>query len=295
MSKDSFASLMEGSAGAPDRARKRLRPGENLEATVVHIGAEFVFVDVGTPIEARIPRGELSDETGKPRVAVGDHVRATVVEAAHDGTLLRSLGLSSPPQEAPKPDEVLAAKVTRVEKFGVFVKTPKGDGLVPARELGVPPNADLHKAFPIGKELDVVVMDVNDAGKVRFSATRVSQVEEAKNFREFAEGRARVENNSPAPAAKGAPPPRAPAALGSLGDLLREKFNLPEPPKQAAPTKSAAVEPRPPVATSAPVARPTAAPPPAKSAEPPATMSELAGRRDRPRRDMPDSIVRRKR
>jgi len=109
--------------------------------------------------------------------------------------------------------------VTRVEKFGVFVSTPKGDGLVPIRELGMPPGADHRRLFPPGKELAVVVIDVNEAGKIRFSATQVARVEEANNFREFAQGQKSAgESGAPAEANR--------ATLGSLGDVLRTKLGL---------------------------------------------------------------------
>ena len=122
---------------------------------------------------------------------------------------------------------MLHGKVTRVEKFGVFVSTPKGDGLVPIRELGLPPGADHRRMFPPGKELDIVVIDVNAAGKMRFSATQVARVEEANNFREFAKGQKTEGETGPA-----AEPSKV--SLGSLGDVLRRKLNLPEPAPAAA-------------------------------------------------------------
>ena len=54
MSKDSFASLMEsGKSGADDRAKRRLHPGDVLDATVIQAGAEYIYVDVGTPSDGR--------------------------------------------------------------------------------------------------------------------------------------------------------------------------------------------------------------------------------------------------
>src|SRR5882724_644437 len=139
MSKDSFASLMaNGSASVADRARKRLDRGQVLDGTVIQVSSEFVYVDVGTPGDGKIPVAELSDENGKLRVKVGDTVRASVIEAHMTGSLLRALQ-SAQGKDIPKPDEVLGGKVTRVENYGVFVNTAKGDGLVPVRELGRAP------------------------------------------------------------------------------------------------------------------------------------------------------------
>jgi ribosomal protein S1 len=229
MSKDSFASLMAtGSASVSDRARKRLDRGQVVDGTVIQLSSEFVYLDVGTPGDGKIPVAELSDENGKLRVKVGDTVRASVIEAHITGSVLRALQ-SAHGKDVPKPDEVLDGKVTRVENYGIFVNTAKGDGLVPVRELGLAPGADLRKAFPLGKELTVVVMDVDDRGRIRFSAKEVTRVEEQKNFREFNEGGA-PEGEEAAAAPTGAankPKPRVdrgPRNFGSLGDVFAEKL-----------------------------------------------------------------------
>jgi ribosomal protein S1 len=226
MSKDSFASLMaDGSASVSDRARKRLDRGQVVDGTVIQLSSEFVYLDVGTPGDGKIPVAELTDEDGKLRVKVGDTVRASVIEAHMTGSVLRALQ-SAHGKDVPKPDEVLEGKVTRVENYGVFVNTAKGDGLVPGRELGLAPGADLRKNFPIGKELTVVVMDVDDRGRIRFSAKDVLRVEEQKNFREFNESGAE-ESAEAAPAAGNKPKPkvdRGPRNFGSLGDVFADKL-----------------------------------------------------------------------
>lgn len=229
MSKDSFASLMAtGSASVSDRARKRLDRGQVVDVTVIQVSSEFVYVDVGTPGDGKIPAQELMDENGKLRVKPGDTIRASVIEAHMTGSVLRALQTAQG-KDIPKPDEVLEGKVTRVENYGVFVNTAKGDGLVPVRELGLPSGADLRKAFPLGKELTVVVMDVDDRGRIRFSAKEVLRVEEQKNFREFTEGGTEEEAEA-APAAAGAAKPKAkpvdrgPRNFGSLGDVFAEKL-----------------------------------------------------------------------
>lgn len=224
MATDNFASLMTTS-GSADRARRRLSRGEVLDATVMQIASDFVFVDVGTPSDGRIPRVDLLDADGKVRVSVGDQLRVSVVEPRFEGSLLKALGQSAPPGEAPRPDEVLTGKVTRIEKFGVFVSTPKGDGLIPIRELPLPPGSDHRKLFPVGKELTIVVLDANAQGKLRFSATRVARVEEEQNFRDFSASSAEpAAEATPSPQAQKKPP--ATTGFGSLGDLMRGKLGV---------------------------------------------------------------------
>ena len=228
MATDNFASLMTTEGGS-DRARRRLTKGEVIDATVMGIAGEYVFVDVGMATDGRVPRGELMEADGTMRVKVGDRLRASVVEPRFEGSLLKALGQSAPPGEAPQANEVLQGRVTRIEKFGLFVSTPRGDGLIPLRELPLPPGSDHRKLFPVGKELTVVVLDANERGKLRFSAIKVARVEEEQNFRDFASGAAApvaTEAEEPSVKPKQAAPRKPPvkAGFGSLGDLMREKF-----------------------------------------------------------------------
>jgi len=242
MATDSFASLMTTEGGS-DRARRRLNKGEVIDATVMQVAGEFVFIDVGMPSDGRIPRVDLLDEQGKVRVAVGDRLRVSVVEPRFEGSLCKALGQAAPVGgDAPIGNEVLTGRVTRVEKFGVFVSTARGDGLIPLRELPLPPGSDHRKLFAVGKDLTVVVLDANAQGKLRFSATRVARVEEEQNFRDFASGAA-SESSAAEATEEATAKPAAPAnqkkkppekvGFGSLGDLMRGKLGLAGPAKAA--------------------------------------------------------------
>ena len=68
----SFEELLAQSlAGSP-----RLEPGDKVEATVLQIGAEWVFLDVGQKGEGVLDIKELLDADGKLTVARGDTVHA---------------------------------------------------------------------------------------------------------------------------------------------------------------------------------------------------------------------------
>ncbi|MEI9942090.1 MAG: S1 RNA-binding domain-containing protein [Pseudomonadota bacterium] len=242
MPTDSFASLMTTEGGS-DRARRRLNKGEVIDATVMQVAGEFVFIDVGMPSDGRIPRADLLDAEGKMRVAIGDRLRVSVVEPRFEGSLCKALGQAAPVGEAPIGNEVLSGRITRVEKFGVFVSTAKGDGLIPIRELPLPPGSDHRKLFSVGKDLTVVVLDANAQGKLRFSATRVARVEEEQNFRDFSSGAsaavatATTEEAVPtkAEASQKKKPPEK-VGFGSLGDLMRGKLGSAAPTKAGAPS-----------------------------------------------------------
>src|SRR5574340_313757 len=70
---------------------KRIDKGQTIEGTIVSIGREVAFVDVGGKGEATIDIDELKDPDGRIEVAVGDRVQAVVVSAAGGLTLSRRL------------------------------------------------------------------------------------------------------------------------------------------------------------------------------------------------------------
>jgi small subunit ribosomal protein S1 len=105
------------------------------------------------------------------------------------------------------PGARLTGKVERHEKFGVFVfLAPGRTGLIPVSETGVEKEADVARAFPIGTDVEVVVLEVEPSGRrIRLSAKAVRDAHEAEELREYTE-RADI----------------APAeGFGSLADKLR--------------------------------------------------------------------------
>src|SRR6185436_8147000 len=65
----------------------------------------------------------------------------------------------APSQPGIAPGARLTGKVERHEKFGVFVFLAPGRvGLIPSSETGVAKEADVAKAFPVGADVDVVVL-----------------------------------------------------------------------------------------------------------------------------------------
>jgi small subunit ribosomal protein S1 len=83
---EDFAAMFEASIQA-----KRFEKGQTLEGTVVAIGPEVAFVDVGGKGEATIELDELKDAEGDLEVAVGDRIQATVVSTSGGLTLSRRL------------------------------------------------------------------------------------------------------------------------------------------------------------------------------------------------------------
>ena len=129
------------------------------------------------------------------------------VAMVEEGTA-RAAGATST-QGAIAPGAIVTGKVERHEKFGVFVfLSPGRTGLMPFAETGLDRDADLQKAFPVGSDVEVVVLEVDPAGRrIRVSKKAVAEQREQAELREYAE-RQRQE--------------AAPSqSLGSMADKLR--------------------------------------------------------------------------
>ena len=83
---EDLASMFEASHQA-----KRIGRGQTVEGTLVGIGHEVAFVDVGGKGEAVIDLAELRNDEGELEVAVGDRVHAVVVSTEGGITLSRRL------------------------------------------------------------------------------------------------------------------------------------------------------------------------------------------------------------
>jgi small subunit ribosomal protein S1 len=119
----------------------------------------------------------------------------------------RAAGATAP-VGAVAPGTIVTGKVERHERFGVFVfLSPGRTGLMPFSETGLERDADMVKAFPIGSEIEVAVLEADASGRrIRLSKKAVAQQREQAELREYA-----------------ARPDAAPAtSMGSLADKLRD-------------------------------------------------------------------------
>ena len=105
------------------------------------------------------------------------------------------------------PGARLTGKVERHEKFGVFVFLAPGRiGLIPLAETGLAKGVDTARAFPVGADVDVIVLEVDPSGRrIRLSAKAVAAAQEAAEVREYGQ-RAQAESTE---------------GFGSLADKLR--------------------------------------------------------------------------
>jgi small subunit ribosomal protein S1 len=144
--------------------------------------------------------------TGAFEILSIDAAQKRIGIALVDEASSRAAGATSP-QGALVPGAIVTGKVERHEKFGVFVfLSPGRTGLMPFAETGVDRDMDMLKAFPIGSEVEVVVLEIDPAGRrIRLSKKAVAEQRERAELREYT---ARADA---APA----------ASLGSMADNLR--------------------------------------------------------------------------
>ncbi len=82
---EDFAQLFEAYA---DQMTPDLRVGEKVEAPIIAIGEEAVFVDTGCKIDGFVVKGELLDEDGQLPHQVGDRLTLYVVSHTDSGIQL---------------------------------------------------------------------------------------------------------------------------------------------------------------------------------------------------------------
>ena len=217
------ALLQEQRAVAGRELLANLSEGAIVEGTVQTIQPYGAFVDLGGA-EGLIHISELGhgrvEQVGDV-VSVGETVRVKVLsidqpegpnQVPRISLSLRqaSQGPEGSAASSAREDEkaVVDAEVVKVEAFGVFIETAAGGGIVPTRELDLPPGGDPRRAFPVGKQVRVVPIGNDDKGRARYSMRRVEDAEARANYKHF-----RTEQNK-----------KQKQDLGSFGELLKRKL-----------------------------------------------------------------------
>lgn len=149
-STESFADLFNEQEPAQTRKLKR---GEKIDAVVVGIADEYIFLDVGSKSEGYLGRKEVEDEEGNVTVAIGETIKAYFLSAANNEKLFT-------------------------------LKIGKGSGvsaqhLEAAFESGIPVEGTLEKEIKGGFE---VKLSGNIRGFCPFSQTGLRRVEDTSEY-----------------------------------------------------------------------------------------------------------------
>jgi small subunit ribosomal protein S1 len=202
--------------------RRAIVEGAVMPGRVASVREFGAFVDLGGGVQGLLHVSEMAwTRVADPSQIVkpGDDITVTVLRVDADKDKI-SLGLKqlladpwSKAAQAYEAGQMRRGRVTRVAPFGAFVELEPGvEGLIPMSEAGVARDADLRSAFPVGREIEVVVAEVDArARRIRLSVTAVQLAREAQEVQEYAER-----------------PDSAPSeGFGSLADKLRGALKKP--------------------------------------------------------------------
>ena len=133
---EDFATLFEASIQA-----KRFERGQTIEGTIVAIGPEVAFVNVGGKGEALLEIDELKDDDGVLEVAVGDRIQAMVVSNEGGLTLSRKLARGAAThrqlEDAFRAGLPVEGRVERVLKGGYEVRIGGQRGFCPMSQIDI--------------------------------------------------------------------------------------------------------------------------------------------------------------
>jgi small subunit ribosomal protein S1 len=187
--------------------RQSIVPGAVLNGRVVSVREFGAFVDLGGGVQGLLHISEMGwSRVSDPSqvVNVGDAIAVKVLRVDADGDKQKiALGLKqlmedpwSTAADTYAIGQVRTGTVERHEKFGVFVSLAPGvTGLVPLSETGLPKTTDVPRALPIGRELQVMIVDVDaEQRRIRLSVKAIESAQEAAEVREYTE---RADSASP--------------------------------------------------------------------------------------------------
>jgi 4-hydroxy-3-methylbut-2-enyl diphosphate reductase len=192
---DLFESYMSGDFNVDgdtnEGGYKRLTKGERIEATIIQVDRDKVFVDLGTKSEGIVPLGELSDDnldTAKGRFNVGDKISVIVLrpEGAEGNPIVSKKRAEFEEawdriEEAHKTQQTIKAQVVDRVKGGLVVDVGVR-GFVPATHVGSGKLRNIEKY--VGQPLDLKVIEIDRERKKVVLSNRQAEEERRQSAKE---------------------------------------------------------------------------------------------------------------
>ena len=176
---DDFAALFEASIQS-----RRFERGQTIEGTIVAIGPEVAFVNVGGKGEATIDLVELQDEDGDVEVHVGDRIQAVVVSTSGGLVLSRRLALGAANagqlEDAFRAGLPVEGKVEKATKGGLEVRIARQRAFCPMSQIDTirTEDATVHE----GRVYAFRIIEYRDGGE-KFVVSRRALLEEEQKTR----------------------------------------------------------------------------------------------------------------
>lgn len=181
---ESYMNAMESGGDDTDATFKKLSKGDRIEATIIQVDKDKVFVDLGTKAEGVVPLHELTDaniESAHDHFSVGDKINVVVLrpEGGAEGNALVSKRRADFEEawdrieEAYKTQEMITAQVVDRVKGGLVVDVGVR-GFVPATHVGTGKLRNIEKY--VGQPLQLKVIEIDrDRKKVVLSNRQAEQ------------------------------------------------------------------------------------------------------------------------
>lgn len=194
--------------------------GQVLSGRVTRVSEFGAFVELEPGVEGLAHLSTFAP-TGKPGgwsksvtpgMAGAFEILSIDLEKKRIGVALIEEGSSRansarPSRSAIQPGARLTGKVERHDKMGIFLFLAPGvTGLLPLSETGAAHGVDLQKAFPVGSDLDVMVLEADAAKRrIRLSVKAIAAAAEAAEVSDYSARTVAAQSQS----------------FGSLADKLR--------------------------------------------------------------------------
>ncbi|MDP2853599.1 MAG: 30S ribosomal protein S1 [Smithellaceae bacterium] len=177
-----FAEMFEESYSTP----KRFSVGEKVEATIVKISPEWIFIDLGAKSEGYIDKKEFLDDTGNLTVKEGDTVTVYFLSSRHSERLFTTKLLARKSVDeflvnAYQNEIPLEATVEKEIKGGFSVKiSASASGFCPYSQMD---RKRIDNAVDyVGKKFDFIVIEYGENGRKIVLSRRplLEKIEEEK-------------------------------------------------------------------------------------------------------------------
>jgi len=185
---ESFAELLEKSF----KKQGRLDPGQMVEAMIVKITSEWIFLDLGGKGEGYLDRKEMLDAEGNLSVKEGDRIRAFFLSAENNEMHFTTKIGSGPAghtqlEDAWRNGIPVEGTVTKEVKGGFEVKIAgSARAFCPFSQMGI--RREESKADVIGKSLSFKITEYSEKGRnMVLSRRAIVDEEQRKRKQEWKE------------------------------------------------------------------------------------------------------------
>lgn len=161
---ENFAAMLDKSL----MKRRKLEPGQMIEARVVKISSDWVFLDLGGKGEGYLDKKEILDDSGLPTVKEGDTIRAYYLSADNNDLMFTTRIGTGPAvrnqlEDAWKGGAPVQGVVAKEVKGGFEVKIGSVRAFCPFSQTALRRGEDA--ASVIGKTLLFKITDFSENGR----------------------------------------------------------------------------------------------------------------------------------